>query len=408
MAEMEPGHVFRSALGRRNEVAGALREDYFSRLIDWFCQNGHSLQTHSLQIRLAGEFGFCYGVDRAVEMAYETVERFPERQIFITNEIIHNPDVNRQLLSMGVNFFKSDDSGNLILDDLRAQDVVIIPAFGASTDLLKRLQAVGCVMIDTTCGSVVRVWKRVEKLAREGYTSIIHGTYNHEETIATASRAVAAGGRYLVIRNDKEAAMVCAMIEGQGDAQSFVEHFAPASSADFDPVKDLQRVGFANQTTMLASESLAIAEKIRQALINRYGAQYAEENYRSFDTICSATQDRQDAILELAAWKPDLLLVVGGFNSSNTGHLGEIGSNFTSSYHIDGPSRLISADEIEHKPAGSRDLVVTRGWLADQPLKVAVTAGASTPNRVTGAVIERLLELRGEKSPEEVRQARSA
>lgn len=397
MGEGKPAsRVVRRTLGLRHEVAGALEKDYHSRLIDWICQNGFRLATPTLQVRLAGQFGFCYGVDRAVEMAYETVERFSDRCIFITNEIIHNPDVNRHLQAMGVRFLEKDAQGEHSLEGLQPRDVVIIPAFGAGMALQERLQAIGCILIDTTCGSVVRVWKRVEKLAREGFTSIIHGTYTHEETLATASRAVAAGGHYLVVRDEAQAALVRGMIEGRGEPQPFLQQFRGAHSPGFDPQEDLRRVGFANQTTMLASESLAIAEGIRQAMLRRHGQDYVAENYRSFDTICSATQDRQDAILEIADWRPDLMLVVGGFNSSNTSHLCEIGSIYTTAYHIDGPDCLLSSEEIQHKPAGEPRLKVARRWLAAGPLKVAITAGASTPNRVTGAVIERLLDLRGE------------
>lgn len=388
--------VFRRSLGLRSEVAGTLRSDYHSRLIDWICQNGYQLQTPSLHIRLAGQFGFCYGVDRAVEMAYETVERFGDRRIFITNEIIHNPDVNRHLMSMGVRFFEKTPAGELVLDDVQPRDVVIVPAFGACTKLENQLREIGCVLIDTTCGSVVRVWKRVEKLAQEGFTSIIHGTYTHEETQATSSRAVAAGGHYLVLRDKKEAAQACEVIEGKADPRAFGERFAQASSIGFDPAVHLQRIGFANQTTMLASESLQIAEMIRQAMLGRHGEAFVQENYRAFDTICSATQDRQDAIIELTQWKPDIMLVVGGFNSSNTSHLAEIGSTFTRAYHIDGPSRLHSLEKIEHQPVGQKELVFAEDWMQEGNIRVAITAGASTPNRVTGSVIERLVELRGE------------
>ncbi len=391
------GAVYRGSLGKRSEVAGVLREDYHSRLIETICNNGYLLNTDSLQICLAGQFGFCYGVDRAVEMAYETVERFADRRIFITNEIIHNPDVNRQLQRMGVRFLQKDAQGQLALEELDAHDVVIIPAFGASADLQRRLVEAGCVLVDTTCGSVVRVWKRVEKLAREGFTSIIHGTWSHEETIATASRAMAAGGRYIVVRDPQQADMVCEMIRTQGQPQQFMSTFARACSPGFDPLNDLRRVGFANQTTMLASESLAIAESIRRAMIERFGEGHLAGNFRSFDTICSATQDRQDAIKELAAWQPHLLLVVGGFNSSNTSHLCEIAAEFTKAFHIEGADCLISAQQIRHKMPGSKELLITEGWLPEKPLRVGVTAGASTPNRVTGAVIERLLELRREK-----------
>jgi len=390
------GKPIRGAGGLRQEVAGALNNDYPSGLVDSIRAGGSILDAGHTRLVLAKEFGFCYGVDRAVELAYETVARFADRRIFITAEIIHNPQVNNRLRRMGVRFLSGPLNDGATFDDIQRRDVVILPAFGVSVEVKRLLEAKGCLVVDTTCGSVVRVWKRVESNAREGFASIIHGAYMHEETMATVSAARAAGGRCLVVRDRAEAQWVCDMIEGRMDPAAFLERFAPCASADFDPEEDLRRVGLANQTTMLSSESLEIAEMIRQAMERRHGADYVRQNYRTFDTICTATQDRQNAVQELAASRPDLVLIVGGFNSSNTGHLRQIAARFAPAYHIEGAECLISAEEIRHKQTGAKDPVVDRGWLPRGPLTVGLASGASTPNRVTGEVIERLLQLRGE------------
>jgi len=403
--EKQPGSeektkVQRRSFGLRDKVLPRLHDEYHSPLIERIRQGGHELVFGGTRILLATEFGFCYGVDRSVELAYETVERFAGRRIYITAEIIHNPRVNSRLREMGVRFLSSHLSEGESYDELGPDDVVILPAFGVSSDIQKTLEAKGCQMVDTTCGSVVHVWKRVERYAREGFTSIIHGTYSHEETIATSSRALAEGGKYLVVRNEEEARFVCDALENGCEPLDFKEGFAKAASPGFDPAKDLEKVGLANQTTMLARESMAISEMIRATMERKYGADHTNENFRSFDTICSATQDRQDAIHDLKELKPDLVLIVGGFNSSNTGHLREIASTFAPSYHVDGAECLLSSDTLRHKPTRSSGLAFEENWLPGGKLTVGLTAGASTPNRVTAEVIERLLELRGADTSE--------
>jgi 4-hydroxy-3-methylbut-2-enyl diphosphate reductase len=226
---------------------------------------------------------------------------------------------------MGIDFL--DEGGAPAWDALGADDVVLLPAFGVPVDTMSRLRTAGCIVVDTTCGSVLNVWKNVERYAKDGFTSLIHGTWNHEETRATSSRALLhPGGRYIVVRDMDEAGAVAAHIESGGDREAFRRRFAHAASEGFDPETDLERLGCANQTTMLATESLAIAERVRQALIKRHGAAEAALRFRAFDTICSATQERQDALYALLdAQKLDVLLVIGGYNSSNTTHLLEIG-----------------------------------------------------------------------------------
>src|SRR5437660_1642609 len=246
---------------------------------------------------LAREFGFCYGVDRAVEYAYETRTKFPEKRVFLVGEIIHNPHVNSKLLTMGVVILQRPDGGEFDFGTVRPEDVVILPAFGVTVKDFDRLRALGCVLVDTTCGSVLNVWKRVESYARDGFTAVIHGKVFHEETKATSSQVTKyPAGRYVVVRDMGEARVVCAYIEGRADRAAFLKQFEHALSPGFDPDRDLLRVGVANQTTMLSGESLAIAGELQRSMVARYGAATLPEHFRTFDTICSATQDRQDAV----------------------------------------------------------------------------------------------------------------
>lgn len=385
--------VIRHGFGLKSEVQDALHDDYHSDTIDVMLREGCELRAEALTLRLAKAFGFCYGVDKAIDYAYETRRKFPDRRIILANEIIHNPQVNHRLIEMGIHFMAGQYSDGTTLDQITAEDVVILPAFGADTHLLASLRRIGCVLVDTTCGSVVHVWKRVEKYAREGFTSVIHGKWAHEETVATCSHITSQEGRYLVMRNRDEARLVCEFIADGGDAEALTERFAKSMSRGFDFQHDLERIGIANQTTMLSSESMAIGGMFREALVARFGAAELEEHFRSFDTICNATQERQDAVLEMMQNPPDVMLVVGGFNSSNTTHLCKIASHHCVTYHVDDAACLISRAEIRHQPSwvGAQP-IVTRDWLpARRPLTLGLTAGASTPNKVIGEVIDRLV-----------------
>ena len=390
-----PDGVFRRGFGLKSEILDDLNSDYHSDLVESIRSNNNLLIEEGLEIRLAQEFGFCYGVDKAVDFAYETRRKFPERRIFLTAEIIHNPRVNRRLIEMGIEFLSGQYAGETGAEDLRPEDVVLLPAFGVAVDELERLRKTGCVLVDTTCGSVVHVWKRVERYARDGFTSLIHGKYRHEETIATASYAVFEGRRsYIVVLDKEEAGMVCDFIRGTKKAEELTARFVDCVSPGFDFGRDLERIGVANQTTMLSSESLEIADSVRRAMIDRYGEGAIGEHFRAFDTICHATQERQDAVLEMMKDPPDLMIVIGGFNSSNTHHLREIATQHCPTYHIDEAEGLLSPTRIRHKAAAaSADPIESEGWLPDnRPLSIGVTAGASTPNRVVGEVIERLRE----------------
>jgi 4-hydroxy-3-methylbut-2-enyl diphosphate reductase len=396
----EEARYFRRGLGNREAVVGILHADYHSGLVEFLRANGHRFHHGDTTLRLAREFGFCYGVDRAVEYAYETRERFPDRRTWLVGEIIHNPGVNRRLEEMGVRFLPASATVPDHLAEVGADDVVIIPAFGVPHDDFTRLRERGCILVDTTCGSVLTVWKSVEKYARSGVTAIIHGKYDHEETRATCSQVTChPGAHFLVVRDRSEAEEVCAFLEGRLDRAAFLERFAQAASPGFDPDVHLERIGCANQTTMLSSESLEIAGLLRAAVARRHGETAAAARVRSFDTICSATQERQDAVLELVAGGCGLMVVIGGFNSSNTNHLVEIASASTRTYHIEDAANLVSERWIRHKPLGERSPLVEEGWLPVGPLTIGVTAGASTPDSEIGASIERLLRFRG--TPEE-------
>lgn len=387
--------IYRRGFGLKGEISGELNQDYHSDLIEDIRASGNRLESPHCTIRLAKEFGFCYGVDKAVDFAYETRRKFPDRRIFLTAEIIHNPRVNRRLVEMGIEFLSGQYARDVRVEDLEARDVVILPAFGVSLEELDRLKATGCVLVDTTCGSVVHVWKRVEKYARDGFTSVIHGKADHEETLATASHARSGGqGHYLVVLDKAEAGLVCDFIRAGGDARQLEDRFRSKASPRFDFRRDLERIGVANQTTMLSSESLEIADMIRQAMQTRYGADHVHDHFRSFDTICGATQERQDAVMEMMQDPPELMIVIGGFNSSNTNHLCEIAEQYCPTFHIEGPEGLLSRKRIRHKPPAKDHLPVeAEGWMPPQrPLSIGVTAGASTPNRVVGEVIDRLLE----------------
>lgn len=381
------GKNLRASFGIKGIVQHQLDQSYHSPLIEKVRASGFSLKTGRLEIHLAKEFGFCYGVERAVEYAYETRARFPDRRIFLTNEIIHNPRVNAELQGMGVKILTDDASRSEITE----KDVVIMPAFGVPVEALREFQKKRCVIVDTTCGSVMSVWRRVESYSQDGFTSVIHGKYDHEETRATCSRAA----KYLVVKDQEQAKSVCRYIAGTGERKEFLDKFMDACSEGFDPDKDLGKIGFANQTTMLSRESSEISEMLREALRARYGDNELTDRFRHFDTICSATQDRQDAIRDLGEKKMDVILVIGGYKSSNTGHLAQIAAKFCPAYHVEDASSIFSCEKIRHKKIGAQEVLETSNWLPAGEIKVGVTAGASTPNRVVEEVIQRLIDISG-------------
>ena len=379
----------------KEAVAGELALAYDSRIVDDVRSNDYRYVSGRLTVHLAREFGFCYGVDRAVDYAYQARARFPGRSVYLTGEIIHNPHVNDRLRAQGIRFLSDPGEDR---DRLGADDVVILPAFGVTVGEMAQLSSQGCTLVDTTCGSVLNVWKNVIRYAREGFTSVIHGKVKHEETQATASQALKyPGGHYLVVLDREEAGLVCEYIRHGGDRDAFLARFGSASSPGFDPDQHLVRVGCANQTTMLMTESLEIGEMVGAAMRDRYGAEALADHFRAFDTICSATQERQDAVIALLDSTPvDLMIVVGGYNSSNTCNLARICADRVQTFHIAEPDGLISDAEIRHRPVGLPSTAkgveaVTTGWLPKGgSLVVGLTAGASTPNNIVGEVIRRL------------------
>ena len=392
---------FRRGLGLKKEVEPVLAAEYHSALVEEIRANGYTTEIEGVTIRLAQDFGFCYGVDRAVDYAYQTTHKFPDRRIFLVGEIIHNPHVNRRLEDAGVTFLFPDDRGTFDFSGLTPDDVVIIPAFGVTIGDFTRLRQIGCVLIDTTCGSVLNVWKRVESYARDDFTALIHGKYFHEETRATASQVKPQdGGRYIIVRDMAEATLVMEYIEESAGAlsrEAFLEHFGDKTSPGFDPDRDLIRIGVANQTTMLANESLAIAAAIGRSLGRRWGEQNLHQHFRSFDTICSATQERQDAILQMMQDPPDIMVVIGGYNSSNTNHLAHLCREYTTTYHVADASCIDpESGSIRHKPDLAADApeVTTMDWAPRGPFGLGLTAGASTPNNKIGETIGRILASR--------------
>ncbi len=396
---------FRRGFGLGKDIEPVLEAEYHSGLLEQIRAQGYTTEYDGLKIRLAEAFGFCYGVDRAVDYAYQARHKFPDRRIFLVGEIIHNPHVNQRLRERGITFLYPDEHGAFDFAGIWPDDVVILPAFGVTLQDFARLKTLGCVLVDTTCGSVLNVWKRVESYARDGFTALIHGKYFHEETRATASQVhTHAEGRHIVVRDMAEARLVCDYIEQKPDALSrdaFRAYFAEKACERFDPDTDLVRVGVANQTTMLASESLAIAAEIGRSLERRYGTAALADHFRSFDTICSATQERQDAVLKMMQDPPDIMLVIGGYNSSNTNHLAHLCRAFTTTYHIaDATCIDPQARTIRHKPELAADTpeVQVTDWLPAAPVCVGITAGASTPNNKIGQTVERVLETRTRSS----------
>jgi len=385
----------RRGFGLKREIETELAS-YHSQVVDQLKAGGYSHTVGDLTFRLAREFGFCYGVDRAVEYAYESRMKFPDRQLYLVGEIIHNPHVNARLEQIGVTILGYDPHGAFDFSAIKPDDVVLMPAFGVTVKDFEQLRAVGCVVVDTTCGSVLNVWKRVERYARDGFTSVVHGKHYHEETKATVSQVTKYdGGRYLILLNMEEAEVVCRFIEQEDNLEEMERLFRHRVSAGFDFGRDLRKIGVANQTTMLAKESLAIAARIGKALETRYGRDALDEHFRSFDTICSATQDRQDAVLELIKEPLDVMLVIGGYNSSNTNNLARICAKQVRTYHIADAACIDPvARTIRHKPVDEPDEREERDWLGGVR-RIGLTAGASTPNNKIGETVERILATNG-------------
>ena len=411
MSGSAPDTYFRKGFGLGAAVQQDLEAAYTGALVDRLRANGDRLTVGDVTVVLAKEFGFCYGVERAVEYAYQARRKFPDRRIHLLGEIIHNPHVNATLRGMGIEIMEpipgaGDGEPRFDYGAVRPEDVVILPAFGVTMADFQALRAHGCVVVDTTCGSVLNVWKRVEAYARDGFTALIHGKYYHEETRATASQVLKyPEGRYLVVRDMGEAKQVMAYIAalgvGTADAamrDAFLATFAKAASPGFDPDQHLRRIGVANQTTMLARESLAIGERVGEAMARAWGDAHRAANFRTFDTICSATQDRQDAVNELLRESLDVMVVIGGFNSSNTISLAALCAEQVPTYHvvdaegIDPAARSVHyrLPQVKHAEADRVDWMPATGAAT-----IGITAGASTPNNKIGEAVARIFATRG-------------
>ena len=355
--------------------------------------NNNTWQHAGITVTLAAAYGYCWGVERAVQMAYEARRAWPSAKMHVTNEIIHNPAVNARLQEMDIAIIQDVPEAGKDFSSVRKGDVVILPAFGASVAEMALLVERGVQIVDTTCPWVAKVWNAVDNQARKDHTSIIHGKYSHEETVATASFA----GTYLIVRDLDEARYVCDYIVNGGDKAEFLAKFVNAMSAGFDPDRDLTRVGLANQTTMLRDETLAIGKLLESTMMRKHGVENVAKHYMVMDTICDATQERQDAVTDLTTAKPDMMIVVGGFNSSNTSHLQEIPEAAgVPSFWVDG-ARCVDAasNTITHKLAHG-DMVTTESWIPTdgRPITIGVTSGASTPDRAVEEVLEKVFAIR--------------
>ena len=393
---------FRKGFGLKKELKPIIDAEYQSALVERVRARGYEDQFGDVKVRLAQEFGFCYGVDRAVDYAYETVHKFPDKKIYLVGEIIHNPHVNERMTEMGISFIYPGEDAAFGFSHLTADDVVLLPAFGVTVEDFETLKGIGCILVDTTCGSVLHVWKRVDSYARDGFTAVIHGKYTHEESRATASQVEKhEGGKYLIVRDMDESQLLFDYIGDRPDRLSreeFIEHFRAKTTPGFDPDIDLKKIGVANQTTMLASESLAIGMKVHEAMVERFGEKHAAEHFRSFGTICSATQERQDAVADMMKEPPDVMLVIGGYNSSNTNHLAHLCRQYTRTYHVEDAACIdVDGGSIRHKvelsPTASE--VLDEDWLPAGPFTLGLTAGASTPNNKIGEALLRVLHVRG-------------
>lgn len=376
-------------------VQAQVLSHYRSELVERIRATGYVLSAGDLTIKLAKEFGFCYGVERAIDLAYAARKAYPDRRIFLLGEIIHNPEVNDQIRRMGIATISSKPQEQEI-NQLEREDIVIIPAFGTEVATRRKLEEKGCLFVDTTCGDVMSVWKRVRQYSKDSVTSIIHGKAWHEETMATSSQARASGnGHYLVVFTLAETDYVCNYIVNGGDKREFLAKFKGAYSDGFDPDRHLTALGVANQTTMLRGETEEVQRRLKAAMMRKYGESELPKHFRFFDTICGATQDRQDALEKLLFQPPDLLIVVGGYNSSNTSHLAEMGEAKLPTFFIKNATKMVSSDLIRHYDLHKHQEVETHDWLPGGKLTVGITAGASCPNNLIEDAIRRLFELRG-------------
>jgi 4-hydroxy-3-methylbut-2-enyl diphosphate reductase len=344
---------------------------------------------------LARHFGFCYGVENAIEIAYKTIEENSGKRFYLLSEMIHNPGVNNDLLSMGVRFI-TDTAGNQLIawEEIRSDDIVIIPAFGTTLEIEKKLNRLGInpYRYNTTCPFVEKVWNRSEDLGKKGYTVIIHGKHYHEETRATFSHSIQ-NSPSVIVRNLDETKFLADMIAGEKSENEFYEFFKGKLSRDFNVKSDLNRIGVVNQTTMLATETQEIADLLKETIIKIYGVENLEEHFADTrDTLCYATNDNQDATYGMLEVEADFAIVVGGYNSSNTTNIVKICEEEIKTYFIDSSERIISDQEINHFDVMTQSTLLSQGYLSDKyPVDILITSGASCPDAVVESVIRKII-----------------
>jgi len=371
------------------------RQSYQSPLIDHLRAHGHRLRAGRLTVVCAEKFGFCWGVDKAVEIVQDAIAAYPGRQIWLVNQMIHNPAVNTDLKRRGVKFIQGVYAEPEGFAAVGPGDVAIIPAFSSSVEEVEELKKIGCTVVDTTCPWVLKPHLRTKRNIEAGFTTVIHATLGHDETRATCSLINHAGGHFLVVRDLEEAGLACDFIAGRIDAAGLMTALEKGTSTGFDPRRDLDRVALINQTTMLASESRAIGRLIEETMLARHGEAGLKDHFRDFDTICNATQENQDSMVDLVgAGELDMMLVVGGFESSNTKNLARIAWREVPTYHIE-DAACLGGERIRHLPVDSREPIEASNWLPARPITVGFTAGASTPDTKLAEVMYRLAELAG-------------
>jgi len=366
-------------------------ENYEASSISQIRETGGVWDFGGLVFHFPEHFGFCYGVDKAIDMVFETCERFSDRRIFLTDQLIHNPYINGKLREKGVLYLKRDAANLLVCGELGEGDVVVVSAFGTDFRDIENLKSRGVMIVDSTCGAIINVWKRVEGYARAGCITVMHGKRNHEETRATVSQAVKEGGAYIIIENMKEAEELAAVIRGEAGESTFIRRYPDAVLKNFTFDASACKMGMANQTTMLKGESLQIQEKLKKAFIGRFGQEAVGSRFKSFDTICGATQDRQDALRKLLAKRLDLLLIVGGFNSSNTSHLAEIASlGDLPFYHIESAEDILSFEEIRARDPLTGRAGIEKNWFPKNTRDIGITSGASTPDVTLLSILQKI------------------
>lgn len=383
-----------SAIKQQRKAADKMKRDYTPTV----------LKIGTLEVILARHFGFCYGVENAIEIAFRAVEENPDKRIFLLSEMIHNPGVNADLTGLGVRFIM-DTKGNMLIDwdEIGADDVVIIPAFGTTLELEQRLKEKGIdpARYETTCPFVEKVWNRAEKIGNDGYTIVVHGKPRHEETRATFSHSKAHTPT-VVVRDMEQAVVLGKYISGELEADTFYTTFEGQYSAGFDVTKDLARIGVVNQTTMLASDTQAIADHLKSVILKHYNVPPERTNERfadTRDTLCYATNDNQGAVKGMLEQEADLALVIGGYNSSNTSHLAELCEQRLPTYYINNEHCLLSADKVSHYDQHKYEELTTDNYMPNkQPLRVMVTSGASCPDALVERVIQRLALLTGNEA----------